>query len=120
MTNDPRQKLADHLQAAIPLVQRLHVTSKQQLQDAADALAALERAVALIRSWLPTVDRHVRVTDHLGLALLRSGHAVPEIAFLTAIPESHLRQVIAGAAVPTPEERLRLKAVLADWTGGGR
>jgi hypothetical protein len=118
MDHTRHQQLIDQLQAALPLLGRLRVTSAQQQQDVAAALAALERAVALLRTPAPLRPDGARRTPDLRLALLRSGHAVPEVAFLAGIPEARLRNLLSGDA-PTPEERAALGRVLSDWNPNG-
>jgi hypothetical protein len=48
---DALERLADHLTALAPLVNRLNVVAKQQVKDAQDAQAALEAAVAILRTF---------------------------------------------------------------------
>ena len=45
--------LANALQAAVPLVDRLRVTTRQQIQDCHAARIALERAVEALRQLQP-------------------------------------------------------------------
>jgi hypothetical protein len=118
--SDPRQKIVDSFQTAIPLAQRVVVTLRQQLEDATAILAALERGIAIMRTWAPPVDRdhHARTTSNLELALLRAGHAVQDAAFLAAIPEHRVRALVAGDA-PTATEREELMRLLPDWRPGG-
>jgi hypothetical protein len=116
MKSDSRQSLTDHVQAALPLLGRLRVTAQQQLADAVAALGALERATEVLRSWAP-IDgpRH---TANLEIAVLRSGHSLGEIAYLTAIPEARLRALVAGE-MPSSSERVALATALPDWLAGG-
>jgi hypothetical protein len=48
---DALERLADHLTALAPLVNRLNVVAKQQVKDAQDAQGALEAAVAILRTF---------------------------------------------------------------------
>jgi hypothetical protein len=48
---DALERLADHLTALAPLVNRLNVVAKQQLKDAQAAQDALEAAVAILRAF---------------------------------------------------------------------
>jgi hypothetical protein len=119
MDHTRHQQLIDQLQAALPLLGRVRVTSQQQAADVAAALAALERAVALLRTPAPMLPASTaRRTPDLRLALLRSGHAVPEVAFLAGIPEARLRNLLSGDA-PTREECSALGRVLSEWNPNG-
>ncbi len=48
---DALERLADHLTALAPLVNRLNVVAKQQVKDAQAAQDALEAAVAILRAF---------------------------------------------------------------------
>jgi hypothetical protein len=116
---DPRQELADHLQAALVLLARVRVTMEQQANDFAAVLAELERAAALLRTWRPpSFDGVPRHTANLELAILRTGHSLSNIAFLSGVPESRLHQLVSGT-VPTTEERAALSRAIPDWMPGG-
>jgi hypothetical protein len=47
--NEAVSVLANALQAAVPLVDRVRIAARQQLTDASDACAALDRAATALR-----------------------------------------------------------------------
>jgi hypothetical protein len=116
---DPRQELADHLQAALVLLARVRVTTEQQANDIAAVLTTLERAALVLKTWRPpSFDGVPRHTANLELAILRTGRSLSDMAFLSGVSESRLRQLVSGT-VPTTEERAALSRVIPDWVPGG-
>lgn len=51
--NEVVSEVANALQASVPLIDRLRVTSRQQTQDCNDARIALDRAVTALRRLAP-------------------------------------------------------------------
>jgi hypothetical protein len=113
------QRLIDQLTIALPLIQRAGVVGRQQQQDLADALAAIERAAAIIRASAPPAGAVTRPVSNLELAIARAGRSIAEAAYLAGLPEHRLRAIIGGER-PTADEREAIQSVVSDWNGGAR
>jgi hypothetical protein len=110
-----RERVADRLQVAAPLVSRLAVTVRQQSADVAALSAALGELMDLLAERPAPYDHPGdRVVADLGVAMMRHGLTVAEVSHLTSIGQERLHRILSGAE-PSDEERRRLMGVLPEW-----